>query len=431
MKLVAIWLSARYRAGKARCRFRDMKSQRRLMLKNTLLIQCAFRIKISKKKARRVREKRWAVVTPYASTIIQRHWRGVLGRKQSSQLRAKMLEHLQDCLQATIRIQSWFRIVLAKRLRLLLQHGRATLELTKLRSCIQIQCIWRTIRAKNLSNRLKREFEEQEKLRIASLSRISALVRCRLFRKAIERKVLVTETRLKASLLIQTWYRNETERVRQRILAEKELAELRLLSANLIQKTIRKKLAHLILLKLRAERAELLQLKESKATVLCRWMRICIAKMRVQQRRAEYQKELTKALVIKIWAATIIASAWRGKLGRDLARTLKMKTLTRWKALFDQREQRAFYYNQDTGESTWTKPQILLDAEPKPNCLNCNNDQADFECLECEEYYCSACWNFIHMGGRRKSHLFRRIYDYYGRRLDYDQEPWLTNKSSH
>jgi len=404
-----------------------MKRQRKEVLTNTLMIQCAFRIRMSKKKAGRMREKRWAVVTPYASTIIQRHWRGVLGRKRSSKLRARMLEYLENCLQATIRIQAWFRMILAKRLRLLLQCRHFSLELSKFRSSIKIQCFWRTIAAKKVWKVLKLELEEQERLRIASLSRISALVRCRLFRKAIQKRVTVTETRLKASLLIQTWYRNETERVRLRINAEKEHAELRLKQADLIQRTMRKKLAHLELLKLRAEQAELHALKESKATVLCRWMRMCIAKLRLQQRRVEYEEELVKSLVMKIWAATTIASAWRGKLGRDLARTLKMQTRQRWKALFDETEQRAFYYNQDTGESTWKKPQILLEAEPKPKCSNCNNDRADFECAECAEFFCSACWNFIHKGGKRKSHSFRMLYDYYGKRLDYHQEPWLTN----
>eukprot|EP00956_Cyclotella_meneghiniana_P017213 scaffold27829_cov64-Cyclotella_meneghiniana.AAC.13 len=313
-KRVAIWLGARFRAGKARCLFRAMKRQRKEVLTNTLMIQCAFRIRMSKKKAGRMREKRWAVVTPYASTIIQRHWRGVLGRKRSSKLRARMLEYLENCLQATIRIQAWFRMILAKRLRLLLQCRHFSLELSKFRSSIKIQCFWRTIAAKKVWKVLKLELEEQERLRIASLSRISALVRCRLFRKAIQKRVTVTETRLKASLLIQTWYRNETERVRLRINAEKEHAELRLKQADLIQRTMRKKLAHLELLKLRAEQAELHALKESKATVLCRWMRMCIAKLRLQQRRVEYEEELVKSLVMKIWAATALASAWRGKL---------------------------------------------------------------------------------------------------------------------
>ena len=251
-----------------------MKRQRKEVLTNTLMIQCAFRIRMSKKKARRMREKRWAVVTPYASIIIQRHWRDVFGRKRSPKLRARMLEYLENCLQATIRIQAWFRMILAKRLRLLLQCRHFSLELSKFRSAIKIQCFWRTIAAKKVWKVLKLELEEQERLRIASLSRISSLVRCRLFRKAIQKRVIVTETRLKASLLIQTWYRNETERVRLRLMAEGLQAELRLSSVNLIQRTMRKKLAHLVLLKMRAEQAELHALKESKAIVLCRvWTR--------------------------------------------------------------------------------------------------------------------------------------------------------------
>ena len=39
---------------------------------------------------------------------------------------------------------------------------------------------------------------------------------------------------------------------------------------------------------------------------------------------------------------------------------------------FDEQEQRAFYYNKNTVEIRWRKPQILLDQMDKPMCNNCD-----------------------------------------------------------
>lgn len=427
-KRVAVWLGAMYRAGKARCMFREMKLQRKKRLINALRIQCAFRVRMSKKKAKRLRDKRWAIVTPHASTIIQRHWRGVLGRRKAAQLMAQMLVHLQDCLKATVRIQALFRMILSKRKRLLLQCIHFTFVLTQFRSSIKIQCCWRRYLAKRLLSYLKLDFEQQEQLRIASLSRISALVRCRLFRKAIQKKISLTKHRQNAARIVQTWYRNETERIRQQIFAAIKLAELKTASAILIQKNTRKRRAHSLLLQLRSQKEQLEALRESKATILCSWGRMCAAKLRVQERRSEYEDEVRRSLILTVWASTTIAKAWRGKLGRDRARIERTERQHRWKALFDEKEQRPFYYNQDTGQTKWEKPQVLLDNEPRPVCANCYEYQAEVECAGCQEYYCTGCFDFIHMGGLRAFHSFRTVYDFYGKRKDYDREPWMTKE---
>ena len=423
-----MWLSKRFRGGKTRTMYKELKLQRKQRNSSILLIQCFIRMRMSRKIARRLREKRWALVSPHASTIIQRHWRGILGRRKASSTRTRILQQLQHCLMCTIRIQAWARTILAKRVLVLLRCRHFTRELKRFRSSITIHCFWRRYLAKAILTGLQLEFNEQEQLRIASLSRISALVRCRLFRKTIQKRVLRTQRRLDATLLIQSWFRNETERVRQRILAEKKLAELRVSSARILQRNIRRRLAYLELLRLRSQQNELEALREAKARVLCHWGRSCVAKLRVQQRRVEYEKELKQSLLLMNWAATTIASAFRGKLGRDRAKGARIAQRQRWKALYDNNHQCAFYYNQDTGETRWEKPQILLDAEPKPTCSNCNEYQGEFECLECEEFFCTHCWEFIHKGGRRAKHSFRTVYDYYGKRKDYDREPWLTKE---
>ena len=45
--------------------------------------------------------------------------------------------------------------------------------------------------------------------------------------------------------------------------------------------------------------------------------------------------------------------------------------------------------------------------------------EAQTECADCHEYFCNTCWDAVHFGGKRKTHKFRSLYDYYGKRVDY------------
>ena len=64
-------------------------------------------------------------------------------------------------------------------------------------------------------------------------------------------------------------------------------------------------------------------------------------------------------------------------------------------------------------------PQDLLDLEPKIICNNCEYYEAKVECATCNEYFCGQCWDAVHFGGKRKTHDFRSLYDFYGKRVDY------------
>jgi hypothetical protein len=173
----------------------------------------------------------------------------------------------------------------------------------------------------------------------------------------------------------------------------------------------------------------MIALREDSATTLCRFGRLCVAKIRMQRRWEEFDEEIRRSFLLKIWASTKIAAGWRGKLGRVRAKDARVIRAQRWKAMFSTAEQKKFYYNQDTGETRWEKPQCLLDLEPKPICSNCADFLAEIECADCEEFFCTKCFEFIHYGGRRQMHSFRIVYDYYGRRKDYELEPWQTHMS--
>ncbi len=56
----------------------------------------------------------------------------------------------------------------------------------------------------------------------------------------------------------------------------------------------------------------------------------------------------------------------------------------------------------------------------RPICNNCSFYEAQMECSECIEYFCFACWDAVHFGGRRIFHKFRSLYDFYGKRISYE-----------
>ena len=177
-------------------------------------------------------------------------------------------------------------------------------------------------------------------------------------------------------------------------------------------------------------RDEMLALRDGKAHILCHFGRLCIAKNRMQKAREEFEEEVKRVYLLSIWASTKISAAWRGKVGRDMAEAARIVRAQRWKTMWSEEDQMAFYYNLDTGETRWEKPQVLLDIEPKPVCCNCFNYQAEMECRECEEFYCTNCFDIIHLGGKRSTHHYKTIYDYYGRRKDINLEPWIPLDTS-
>jgi len=66
----------------------------------------------------------------------------------------------------------------------------------------------------------------------------------------------------------------------------------------------------------------------------------------------------------------------------------------------------------------------VLDLLPRPQCENCEERSAWFECRQCREYYCEQCFPVVHAGGRRAKHDFRPLLDFYGHRVDYGDGDW-------
>ena len=207
-KRVAIRIGALFRGRKARMHYQEMKRRKKELLINSLRLQCAFRCRIARKRLNRQRELKWLTVAPQNSIIIQRRWRGIRGRAKVDKKRKEKLREHEQRVNASIRIQSWSRMLSAKQTKLLLLHQWLTSELNKWKAAITIQCIWRTYVGKQLLLELKAKFKEQQELERASAARIEGAYRTILFRKVIKQRITQTRKRLKSTLIIQQWYRD-------------------------------------------------------------------------------------------------------------------------------------------------------------------------------------------------------------------------------
>ena len=417
---IAILMGALFRGRNTRRYCRELKRTKKKRFISAKIIQCAFRCHAARKRANRRREIKWRTVAPLASKVIQKQWRGVLGRREAIRKRMEICQLHQRQIAASIFLQSWFRMQQAKRLKLQLLCQRLTRELHRFRAALSIQCAWRTTTAVRTVRRLKEKVWAHEELRKTAASQIAVAYRTALFRRAIKHRVKRTETRQERTLIIQRWYRDCQGRILRNKQAGLQLAERRFIAVVLIQSILRRWRAHLQLCILKQKRDYTIAVEQASATTLSKWGRVCVAKLRMSRRRVEFDETIRRRIVLKIRASTTIAAGWRGKLGRDRAKAFRLTRAQRWKALFCEKQQLPYYYNQDTGETRWEKPRCLLELEPKPICSNCAGYLAEIECADCDEFFCTGCFEFIHHGGKRQLHTFRTVYDYYGKRKDYN-----------
>ncbi|KAJ1452527.1 hypothetical protein M885DRAFT_589059 [Pelagophyceae sp. CCMP2097] len=134
----------------------------------------------------------------------------------------------------------------------------------------------------------------------------------------------------------------------------------------------------------------------------------------------EHLQETKRALVaLRVGAASRMAAGYRGRQGRLRASADREGRRARWKEMFDDDSQRPFFYDQVTGEIRWRRPQDLLELMKRPICSNCAYFEATLECGDCAEFFCDECHGQIHYGGKRSTHVFRSLYDFYGKRVDH------------
>ena len=387
-------------------------------------LQCFIRSGLARICTKRLRFRRWRSVAPVMAITIQKEFRGYRGRKLGQMTKRNREKKQVQRESSVIKLQSLSRMFIAIKQTRLMRDEAAAVQKARIESCIRIQRIWRSELARQKLNELKLElFKIRRKQKKAGRCIVRCIRRYRLL-LCIQDKIIYKRWLHENAHKIQNWYGQKVEDAKLRA----ELHNLMLIKANdsavKIQSHVRRYLAELILITLRNDKKELDEYREEKATVLTYWCRLQLARTTANQLRKNRDKALKQQFIIQSEAAVQIEAFWRGCTGRKITRLAAEKSKSRWKEMWSEEDGSHFYYNQMTGESRWIKPQELLDLDPRPICSNCSFYDAQIECSNCSEYFCRTCYDAVHSGGKRRSHKFRCLYDYYEKRIEYDENEY-------
>jgi len=418
-KKVATLLSALWRGRQARRLAQALRRENWTRNKMAIKLQCWARIGFARKAYQTMQHWRWLSVAPFAAIIAQRAFRGWLGRRKAEATKTELLRRLESMEVASLMLQTFGRVVIAKQELHKLIAAEEETERKRNVSAAFVQCAWRRLVARRILY-----FRRTARCAIVTRQnwaarRIQIYYWAYRLRCVIGDRVDTTRTRLFNAIIIQQWIRERYAYIAEKARQAALYGALCEKSSVIIQCRARQYIAcALVEQKRECQRIQLLQ-REEKALILISWWRGCLAQCRLWELKRLQQEKIRREIKVRHWAATVVASVWRGKLGRNKARGSRLAKMQRWKEMWSKEEERPFYYNQLTGETRWRKPQALLDLEPRPVCSNCNYYEAQNECADCVEFFCHQCWGAVHYGGRRAQHKFRCLYDYYGKRVDY------------
>lgn len=325
-----------------------------------------------------------------AARLLQRVYRGFRSREEFSVFKAaaRVLQVKHDV--AAVQIQRVFKGWLTRRTTSEKRRQQTTDSQRQFRAARLIQTRIRIVLAKRTRARIK---EEREILNAAATA-VQAAWRARKGQLHVQqlRQVLRLKQMETAALLVQRAWRGKQGR----------------LSAFL----------------LRRARSQQGMDMEAAASKMQRLWRGHKGRKHASRLAQLLELDVFKQRNLFQWAATQVQRRWRGVLGRRRANAVRQERARRWKQLWDERVGRPFWYDKLTGEIRWRKPQEALDLETRPLCSNCEHVEATAECKDCGEFYCETCFGSVHSGGKRRHHVFRSLYDYYGRRIDYGEGEW-------
>ena len=416
---VASHLQARWRGRKARQYAALKRMQRNREDEAARMIQNVFRARQARKELERRKEQAWHEKEVWAACLVQRIWRGKLIRGIAHAAKLAREEHRKRAVKAAIMIQSAWRAREGRQAFALARAAKIAAEQEQERAASKLQTIYRGRLARKKMLKKKKAKMEHANEEEAAAIKLQAHFRGMKARHLRQAKIREAKEREKAAIKIQSIYRARTGRMAMYMKKSALRAEQEEKAAIRIQNAWRMRQGKMAMMLIRAARAEEAKEREAAARKLQRIYR-------GHKGRNEYKKQQQKVVIarkkqenLEEWAAIKVQKTFRGKLGRQRFKARQVEVAMRWKTMFDEDQQRPFYYNMNTGEIRWRKPQMLLDLDPRPPCDNCETTEAIVECGECHEFYCQECWDAVHFGGKRKKHKFRCLYDYYKKRVDY------------
>ena len=417
------WVAARlqsvWRGRKARRYVILKKMQKNREEEAAILMQSVYRAK----KARRIRAQRQAEFDRrkmvWAACLVQRNYRGKLARKWFLGQKKAQQEYVVRCNEAALMVQSCWRGRQARRQAQLKRAMNSLQSRAEEQAAAKLQRIYRGRMARRVLKRkkfLKMILGNKEE---EGAVKIQTLFRKRMKWRRANAAGAQSIQREGAAIKLQSMYRARKARMfvhlkRQALKANKEEA-----AAIVLQNCWRRKQGFMVADMIR--RGRVLQAEEDDlaARKIQKVFRGHRARKRVKRLSADQYMAQKKQENLEEWAALQVQRMFRGRVGRLRFAARQIEVARRWKIMFDENQGRVFYYNMNTGEIRWRKPQELLELDPRPSCDNCSVEMAEVECGQCTEFFCAECWDAVHFGGKRKGHKFRCLYDYYRRRIDY------------
>ena len=329
------------------------------------------------------------------------------------------MEYLQRCNEAALMVQSAWRGRQARRTAQLKRAMRSLQSRAEEQAASKLQRIYRGRLARRVLKRkkfLKMILGNKEE---ESAVKIQTLFRERMKWRRANANVLQNQKRQEAAIKLQSMYRARKARMivhlrRQGLRAAKEET-----AAIVMQNAWRRKQGSMVADMIRRGRKLQAIEEDQAARKIQKVFRGHKARKRVKSMSADRYMSQKKQENLEEWATLQVQRIFRGRVGRLRFAARQIEVARRWKIMFDENQGRVFYYNMNTGEIRWRKPQELLELDPRPQCDNCTTELAEVECGQCTEFFCAECWDAVHFGGKRKGHKFRCLYDYYRRRIDY------------
>ena len=284
-------------------------------------------------------------------------------------------------------IQSAWRAREGRQAFMLARAAKIAAEQEQERAASKLQTIYRGRLARKKMLRKKQAKQEHANEEEAAAIKLQAQFRGMKARRLRQAKIREAKEREKAAIKIQSIYRARTGRMAMYMKKSALRAEEEEKAAIRIQNAWRMRQGRMAVILIRAARAEEEKERERAARKLQRIYR-------GHQGRKAYKKQQQKVVIarkkqenLEEWAAIKVQKTFRGKLGRQRFKARQVEVAMRWKTMFDEDQQRPFYYNMNTGEIRWRKPQMLLELDPRPPCDNCATTEAIVECGACHEFF--------------------------------------------
>jgi hypothetical protein len=382
-------------------------------------VACMFRRCVARRRLRIRREKQVAAYRCKKAIVIQTAYREYKKRLGLFRMQAMIFAIMRKRKKAAKVLQGFARMIKSKMaMHVMREHIMAKVRVRR-RKAIFIQRCFRGYIDRRMVYHLREHLDFLQQQRVNAAIRIQRKHRAIHTRGLLQHALELVKRRNRGAVRLQAAIRGKLQRLEftEKLVRnnEKTVDD----AVRTIQNRWRVKKAMIevaaIIEYIRKVNAD----RDGAATVFSKMWRGREARLELKE--LKFQRDEAIRLRVKTEFASVvkIQALFRGNQGRAYFDMALRQKKGKWKELMDDDTQKRFFYNKLTGEIRWRMPQDLLDLIPRPVCDNCERFEAGVECGVCNEFFCHACWDQVHAGGRRKDHEFRAMFDYYNKRIDY------------